>query len=343
VARNPGKRTIKTEWDELFRDSNYGDFRPLLYRAEPLMNKAGLEDAARAVISLVRALGDAQKQGLRPQNYMNEIAGGGFFNSALKLDGSLFQSQKGIVVQIVKDALPEIKLPDPSIEVFVVLLAMTKAEVGSLLSNEAFAQEQPVLNEDFNRLAQHLEKTKYSNWNEHYGASAEEWRPMGGPKSIASIIRDALETFNLSKQFSKRLEPKFLDIRTLDNTTPEGRTLLKRLRKEGCIVIADVISIRHPIFLRAFQQSLLDVFPTTCVVSIAPDANVFDVMRTMVQALQMNFSETEFNFRLHDPVEGLACHESANILQLAQWLIDRVRLLYATTDSKGGIRGELNK
>jgi hypothetical protein len=117
--------------------------------------------------------------------------------------------------------------------------------------------------------------------------------------------------------------------------------LLRPLRSKGCIVVVDAISLRHPALLRAYQRSLLDVFPLMSVVTLTPDGRAFELMKSMVYALQMNLEESEFSSRMTDLVDGMSCQEYSDPLKMSTWLVDRVRKLCGPAASKGGIRTQM--
>ncbi|MEO1097973.1 MAG: hypothetical protein AAFX57_09475, partial [Bacteroidota bacterium] len=131
--------------------------------------------------------------------------------------------------------------------------------------------------------------------------------------------------------------PSFKDIRTINS----DRTLLKTLRQDGCIVAIDVVSLCHPKLFKAFQQSLLDAYPNTFVVSIAPTYSIFPLVRRMTTLIQLDISEMEFSKRRTDKHEEFgACKEIFEEGECQQWLRDR---LGKTVRTHKGIQRYINK
>jgi hypothetical protein len=244
------------------------------------------------------------------------------------------------VFKLFQQALPEIKVPEPSVEVAFVLLAMTDSEAAALVSQAAFEEEIAVLRDNFVALDAHLQASGRANWISDYNDLPEQWRPRGG-RSIAEHVADALAALNESGEFSKRLAPKFHDVRALDSKRPQGRALVRRLRSSGCVMIVDAISLRHPALLRAYQRSLLDVFPSTSVLTLTPDVNALQLMDSMVYALQISLQESEFGIRLRDPLEGFACRANSELESVVPWLVERVRKIYTSVASRDGIRTQM--
>jgi hypothetical protein len=158
---------------------------------------------------------------------------------------------------------------------------------------------------------------------------------------VVEHVADAVAAVNSSEpKLRKQVVPKFYDIHSLDGNTQDGRVLLRRLRISGCIVIVDAISLRHPIILRAYQRSMLDVFPSTYVLTLTPDAGALQLMHNMVYALQINLQESEFRLRCRDPLEGLNCRANNDLDSVVGWLYERVqkhatKLLAAEPSPKG--------
>jgi hypothetical protein len=120
--------------------------------------------------------------------------------------------------------------------------------------------------------------------------------------------------------------PEFIDIRTIND---EGsRHLLRKLRRDGCVIIMDSISMRHPTIYRGFHQSALDAYPSTSVVSIAPIHSAFEVLREMTLVIQIRASDMEFTKRRYDDDEDYGiCEELCDEQRFKRWFMDRVKKL----------------
>jgi hypothetical protein len=229
----------------------------------------------------------------------------------------------------------------------VVLLAMNAAEAEALETEEAFKDCPKKLRQDFRRLRGLLKKNGADDWPRRYRAAPEDWQPFSSAEGAENI--SALVTRTLNEAAGPRaaeehqIIPAFKDVRTL--TAEENRGALRELRREGCVVIVDLVSIHHPAIQRHFQRSALDYYPQTSVVTIAPFNSAFDVLREMTVVLQMKVSEMEFTRRLFDrderAVDYGACAQIFNEESLLVWLLARVQKMYATRlKSEGSVREE---
>jgi hypothetical protein len=330
---------LRAELRRFYALPEYKPFRPLLERLEPYLTVGNRIGVVRQGLALTTALQQGQQGGVQTRSSMQDVAIG-FVNEGLQAEGSIVQVQGDILLTLFQQALPEIKVPEPSVDVAFVLLAMIDSEAAALGSKTAFANEIPILEENFVSLENHLKASGCANWADNYAAAPEQWRPRGD-RYIADHVREALAALNESGEFSKRLTAKFYDIRVLGSGRPQGRALVRRLRSSGCVVIVDAISLRHPALLRAYQRSLLDVFPSTSVLTLTPDVNSLQLMHGMVYALQISLQESEFGLRLKDPLEGFACRANSELDSIVPWLVERVRKIYASAAPLDGIRGQM--
>jgi hypothetical protein len=299
-------------------------------------------EVVQGMLTVVKTLRDQQKQTRGAIASIPELLAG-IANKEVNVDGQMFQAEtQNIIFQLFGQAAPEMKLPEPGIEVDVVLLVMTAAEALDLAAGRAFVGQAEVLKQDFENLAAHLNANGGGNWVAHYDQTPERWRPRGGPLNIAQHVKDTFAEINKSGEFPKPLVPKFYDIRALDPGPGArgNRLLLAHLRK-GCIVVIDAISTRHPALLRVYQRSLLDVFPNTSVVTLTPDGNAFKLMKSMVYSLQMSLEDSEFNQRLRDPMDAMACRHYDDEAEMSSWLVAQVRRICAPVMAKDGIRAQI--
>jgi hypothetical protein len=158
-------------------------------------------------------------------------------------------------------------------------------------------------------------------------------RTRGG--SIEKQVRQALNALNAQAGYPKPLVPSFHDIRIVNE--PANWGLLRHLRQKGCVVIIDTVSLRHPILLKAFQQSLLEAYPTTSVLSLAPKHEALALIQDMTYALQLTLRESELGRRRRDLLEGYACEELGAMDGFPRWFVERVRQLCGPAAAQGGI------
>jgi len=239
---------------------------------------------------------------------------------------------KGNVYHYTMNIIDQMPALDESVEASFVLLAMTKAQADELASQQAFQQQPDVLQQNFASLAGYLAQIGSNDWADHYGVSPEEWRP-GGERTIAKLVGDTLDELNETREL-KKLVPKFYDIQSLGDGEKVSRGLVRQLRKSGCLVIVDAISLRHPLLLRAYQRSLLDVFPSTSVLTLTPGAGALKLMETMVHTLQLNLQDSEFRLRARDRVDGLSCHVDCQLETVPGWLVDQLKRIYAAAAAR---------
>src|SRR5262249_54966432 len=138
--------------------------------------------------------------------------------------------------------------------------------------------------------------------------------------TIGQLVTQVLDELNKDVGYQPPLAPEFQDIRTLH----QNRHLLRRLRRDGCVAILDSISLRHPVLQRAFQQSVLDAYPTTSIVTIAPVEPAVAAARKLTVVLKLQFAELEFSKRRLDYEDGRACEELSDAQRFEEWLLYRV-------------------
>jgi hypothetical protein len=305
---------------------------PFLERAEILLNygEYGALEEADKMLDVAQKL--REKQAPVTRAVVQEAAGAVIENHApVQADnGNIFQAREidlrgASFTNIVNQGIRELP-PEPTVDIVFVLLAMTNAQAEALASKKAFEGQPDILLQNFAALSAYLEKIGVKNWSSHYGGSPEEWRPRGG-SSIAELIEATFGELNASGEF-KKLVPKFHDIQALGNGTRASRHLVRDLRRNGCLVIADAISLRHPVLLRAYQRCLLDVFPSTSVLALTPGADALGVIQDMVYGLQVNLQESEFQLRVRDLLENRACQVESDLDSVPHWLVGQLRRIY---------------
>jgi len=210
----------------------------------------------------------------------------------------------------------------PTLAVPVVLAVMNTELLEELHSGAAFAAGPSELESDFRALEQVLEQEGCGDLAGRYGTRGADWRPFGpqGP-TIEKVVNEIFVWVNGHGKYTRRVDPWMLDLRdALDD-----RSTLLTLRK-GCIVVLDTISMRHPSVQRWFHRSMLDAYPSTAVLAVAPIARVHEVSRDLSVFIQLPVGDLEFAKRLFDlnEVAGI-CKESAKLEEIEQWLVTRVR------------------
>ncbi|SEH03917.1 hypothetical protein SAMN05444920_1488 [Nonomuraea solani] len=199
-----------------------------------------------------------------------------------------------------------------------ILLAMTERQAAELRSGEVFNEYPASLRDDFRQACVLLEQEAVADWFQCYGERPEDWRPFSaGSDSIQTLVHRIIEQINERKRYDGRLEPEFLDIHEVIG----DRHQLLRLRRSGCIVIIDVLSLRHPQIQRAYHQSLLDAYPNTSIVTIAPVAKALEKARELTVFLQLRIADLEFAKRRSEFTSSARrCIETWEQNMLEGWL-----------------------
>jgi len=258
---------------------------------------------------------------------------------------SVFQANRDIIQVILGGFRDEIKLAEPvqSFPVPIVLLAMNAVEAQELASGAAFCDYPVELRTDFERLQALLSENGVADWQRRYRETPEAWQPFSSANNAENITHLVVQALDPIQRAERQFAPSFQDIRTLSDAS--NRRLLGGLRRNGCVVIMDCISMRHPAIQRAFQQSALDAYPSTSMVAIAPIHSMFEVMRQMTIMIRLCISDMEFAKRRGDLHEEFgACIEVCDRQELQHWLVDRVRKLYPSeVATQTGIRAFMYK
>ncbi len=233
--------------------------------------------------------------------------------------------------------------PESGVYIPIVLVVMYSDEARQLLSGAAFEGYPEILQTSFERLCEVLAANGLDDWEARYGETAETWRPFNSAQhqdTIEQLIRTA---FGNIQGFMQPIIPKFIDIHKLN--LEENRRSLRGLRRDGCVVIMDSISMHHPDVHRAFQQSALDSRSRTAIVSMAPVQSAFELINKMTVFIQLKISDMEFARRRLDQDEeyGIS-REIYEIREFSQWVADRARKMYPSEENKGtGIRAHMFK
>jgi hypothetical protein len=251
----------------------------------------------------------------------------------------LFSAQKPVFEYILIQLSKHVKDNSANGGVPIVLAVMNQVELQELMQGTAFNGYPEDLRNDFDELRAVLAANGVDNWPQCYRLTSEEWRPFA-PKGVETSVRELIE--EVLRSLQRGTEPttaSFIDIRTLGN----NRWLLVKLRNEGCVVIVDSVSMRHPTIQRAFQQSLLDAYPKTSVVNIAPIQSAFELVRRMRIFLQLQVSDLEFDKRRRSRFEEYGgCREIYDRDEFEQWIADRVgRMSHLNGNQKSGVRARM--
>ena len=324
---------LRTELEALRTAPDYRTLKPVVEAFLSVLNVAGGSPANLTIASeglrVIKALQQAFG-GAAPSKAAIENTTAGLLNLGSIEASKMYNVAGNAVFNIVVSSIKQMPT-EPTVEVTFILLAMTKAQAGELVSLQAFQQQPDILKQNFDLLSAFLTEIGQGSWSDHYGGSPQDWCPRGGD-SIAQLVGSALDALNATGEF-KKLSPKFYSIEAFGDLKTATRTLVRQLRRDGCLMIVDAISLRHPRLLHAYQRSLLDAFPNTSVLTVTPDVKALNLMRGMVHALQLSLQESEFQMRCDDILED-SCEVDFQLNRVPKWLTREVRRIYAAAAAR---------
>ncbi len=311
---------------QLLKDNALAPLQPLVENLQSISSaKAYPPEICRAFIELVRQMGADLRQGRSVDDVLDQaIARSGTYEQPEWDVNNVYQAG-GNIIQIYLDKFRqeiEPSQPDPGISIPIVLLVMNATEAQQLASERAFCGYPAQLCADFNRLQELLNQNGFSDWVQRYGEFPEIWQPFSTPdcqKNIEQLVRHALSMID----YPKPLVPKFIDIRTLN--ADSNRPQLRQLRHDGCVVIIDAISMRHPVLQCEFRKSLLDAFPNTLVAMVAPIHPVLEIVQQMIVVIEQRI-DLEFHRRFSVEYDD-KCAEVSTHIQFSLWLKNQVAQL----------------
>jgi hypothetical protein len=239
-----------------------------------------------------------------------------------KADRDLFKIEKAYFFakggQEIKEESPHVMMP-------VVLLVMTDVEAKQLSSTTIFDEyNDPIYYEAFSDLVKTLPSGGSIETLARYGPTPEEWRPFSvSDQSIAELVT---QSFGMAEDLKKPLIPKFINIRTLtsgatDAIVRQNRILWRELRDDGCIIIMDVISMHHPVIQLAYRRSLLDVYPHSAVIKIAPTDTVLNIRQQLLRFTEYS-PDLEIYKRINLDLD-VNCLEVTRLPNLSIWLKEK--------------------
>ncbi len=208
----------------------------------------------------------------------------------------------------------------PSIEIPIILLAMNTIELQELVSYAAFQGYPAKIRQNFVKFKKHIDKVM-PQWQEQYSDTPELWQPFSSSankSNLKSLVMKALTDAQGSKGAIASFNLSFKNIHTIDS----DRGFLKNLRRDGCVIILDIISMTHTAILKAFHQSLLDAHPDNYVLVVTPEDSITKEVHKLTLALELCMSDFEFVKRNKDPNEEYygRCDEISQEVKCQQWL-----------------------
>jgi hypothetical protein len=322
---------FQKEIERMNGDAEYRRLRPLIEPIEAIVGARVNMDVARDLLSAVESVRSGKLEPSTVLEQADNVSSGrpGFAQNDWKVN---------TVNQLVVGGVTQLRAAEVTIPVPIVLVVMNAAEAKALASYEAFTEQSEALRKDFEALEADLKANKLDDWTSQYGLRSEDWCPSGSAETVEARATAALIEFTETLGLEKRLIPKFIDVRKLQ----KSRAHILQLRKAGCIVVLDTISLRHPGLLAAFQHTLLDAYPATAVVRLSPLPTLQEMTRNLIYSMQLAMSDSELSKRLVDPGEYDVCTEVSEINRFPPWLQARVKQICSKAIAESGIRSDMN-
>jgi hypothetical protein len=294
------------------------EFGPLLQKLQVQLNaRLYAPEVFDAFIYLIRRMNSDVNNNLNTLRRLLDMTIEGRYVQEFEPVSEVLQENNHIFKQLLSD-FRETLPSDPATPIHIVLVVMSRAEAVEM------TQFEPL---------QTLLQAR-GNWTERYQEQPEDWHPFGAEGSASSIKQVVTKALGEVAVPGLSLVPVFEDIRTLSR--PEQRHLLKKLRREGCVVVIDSISLYHPFLQRAFEQSALETYPQTSVVTISPTRNFAEFVREMTFVFKFKLQDMEFIKRAQEEDE-YTCDEilEDDDLRFQRWLRNRVKSMYSQKPKRG--------
>jgi hypothetical protein len=230
--------------------------------------------------------------------------------------------------------------PDPTVQVPIVLVAMTASEADQLSTGSGVGDQLADTWPDFGSLRTILER-EVPNWTERYGATATDWKPFAGQggddRTVVELVSDettALSENLASRNLAARVAPRFIDIRDLRG----DRGLLRGLRDQGCVVVVDGVSMVHPALHVAFHDCYLDPFMTTSIVTISP-TDALKEARLLSVVFKLKLGDFEWAKRAADrTVKMSQSMDTTSVNDFGRWMFERVQYFSGTEPEATGVK-----
>ncbi|MGC9973401.1 MAG: toll/interleukin-1 receptor domain-containing protein [Bryobacteraceae bacterium] len=271
---------------------------------EPLVTKLQQYAAARArlnrppelylaIASLVEAVAEEERNGRGPVHTLAAGLLAGRFPNSTSAWKDVLEAHQPFVSQIIADWNRKLPQAVAGVPVPIVLVVMTRQQASQLEDGSAFPAPDE-LSALFTRIRQNVLVTP--GWVDRYGPSRESWQPLGMATTLDQLVRTELQQLGT---VPRPLVPEFIDI--LQLTDAQARKQLVALRREGCVVIMDVISMCHPALFDAYRRSLLDAYPRSFLVKITSGLEFKDELTFRIRQRV----DCEFSYRYENDFDEL--------------------------------------
>lgn len=319
--------TIQLELSQLIRHEEYKLLRPLLDGLQSMVAaKYPTPEIVSGLLEVVKRIQMEIRRGGNPHELARQLASG-YIQPQWNVQGSVNQANRDLfnqfIIQFFSTNLSELehKKSNSSIFLPIVLVVMNASEAQELASGSVLHNYPVEVRTELKKLQALLAEQHTVDWVQRYRNESQEWQPF---KNSTETIKQLLDrAIAFVKGYKHPIQPDFVDIRTLNNY----RDKLKQLRFHGCVVIMDVISMRHPVIQREFRRSLLDAFPNTMVATVAPISDALQIKQQMISIIEQHI-DLECHKRLHLDCDQL-CDEISDFSRFGRWFQHVEKLLPA--------------
>lgn len=278
-------------------------------------------EVVKVLIEVLRKMLEEADTG-KPAHEVFELARTTGFINPIQDVGTIVQNTGPAVTYLINIGADEVKkdLPTPALEIPVVLLVMTQAEAAALANGTVFQGLPQDFADDFQALQTLLMAPQVGAWPGHYGVRPQDWQPFPNkPNTIEQMVRAMFAEVQRRNRYQRTVRPRFINIYDLINNREE----LRQLRRDGCMIIKDVISMRHPDIQKAYRLSLLDAFPNTIIIRVAPLTNAFAIPQPLFNNWLEHYQDLEFYKRLYVDYDP-KCDEVSRDVEFNRMLIQSV-------------------
>jgi len=210
------------------------------------------------------------------------------------------------------------------IEIPFVIVAMTRDQAdalktGTALDHPTVAQAERTQCEEFKRVLEE-HGVNIANLPDIYGRDREDWRPHTSDEiTIRDIVSEIVELVSArrSDEDKGEITPKF---QSSDFFTEGTRVeTWDKLRRSGCVVIVDAVSMFHPELCDVFVNSRIDSSEQVAMLVLSP-VNPCDIpVNEAIEKKACERMELAFaDFRKH--YEKRYEFSAGNLLSLQRWL-----------------------
>jgi len=320
-------KKVQSQLSQLLGDKAFSHFHSFLEKLQQLSSaKPYPPEIFAGFVEIVQKMNVEVNAGRSVPDILRQASTGGYIQPEWDVH-SVYQANGHVFQFVFGKFLDEMGASHSKpIEVPIILLVMDAVEAEELASLSAFQNYPAKLRNDFKRLKKRLNK-EIPDWQNRYQNTPELWQPFVKSHDEISIKLLVIQALDIAKDMNGEIKgkvvsfhPLFQDIRSIN----DDRAFLKRLRRDGCVIIMDIISMCHPVILRSFQKSLLDAYSDTFVMTFAPTYSILEEVHKVTATFHVCLSELEFVKRRSDHDEDYgACQEIWKESDFQHWLKDR--------------------